>query len=256
MVSALVVNNHSAEIISSLLRADFIYMAPPFLAYYAADTNNATLLRESVRQCGHYRQVLQAKSTASYDGVWEHIIGPQHLDQGLWSTGNGWAVGGMARVLATVMKAPIARNAAWRREAVEDLTQWIKEIVDGAMGAPADGGLLRNYLNDVETGHGFGEVAGSSMISAVIYRMAILRPQEFGRRYIEWADDVRHVLGGNDEQGNPHITDTGIATPAVNPLDWNDTNPLTTGSPEGQAFVSLMYAAWRDCVWAGKCSRR
>lgn len=142
----------------SLLRADFIYMAPPFLAYYAADTNNATLLHESVQQCGHYRQVLQAKSTASYDGVWEHIIGPQHLDQGLWSTGNGWAAGGMARVLATVMKAPVAKNAVWRREAVQDLTQWIKEIVDGAMGAPRDGGLLRNYLNDVETGHGFGEV--------------------------------------------------------------------------------------------------
>jgi len=86
--------------------------------------------------------------------------------------------------------------------------------------------------------------------------MAILQPHTFGKRYIKWADGIRHVLGENDAQGNPHITNLGIATPAVNPLDWNDIIPLTTGSPEGQAFVSLMYAAWRDCVWADKCSRR
>ncbi|KAG6807384.1 hypothetical protein H0H93_001641, partial [Arthromyces matolae] len=73
------------------LWADFMYMAPPFIAYYAADTNDASLLQESVNQCSLYRQILQSNTTASYHGVWEHIIGPQSQDTGIWSTGNGWA---------------------------------------------------------------------------------------------------------------------------------------------------------------------
>ena len=41
-----------------------------------------------------------------------------------------------------------------------------------------------------------------------------------------------------------------IATPAMNPLNWHDTTPYTSGSPEGQ---DLVFAAWRDCVYAEVC---
>ncbi|KAG7441253.1 uncharacterized protein BT62DRAFT_956103 [Guyanagaster necrorhizus] len=235
---------------------DFIYMAPPFIAYYAADTFNISLLHESYKQCGYYREVLQATniSSESYDGVWMHIIGPQSQDAGLWSTGNGWAAGGMARVLATIMKAPAASLASWRQEAIDDLTKWIQEIVHGVMGSPTTEGLARNYLDDVwEDGHGFGEISGTSMIASVIYRMAVLQPDIFNTTYISWADGVRGTLSGTDSQGNPHVTTNGTVTPAVNPLAWLDTEPWTAGSPEGQCFVVLMYAAWRDCVYAGKC---
>ncbi|KAK0200675.1 hypothetical protein DFS33DRAFT_1265762 [Desarmillaria ectypa] len=235
---------------------DFLYMAPPFIAYYAADTSNVSLLHESYKQCGLYREVLQATniSSESYDGVWMHIIGPQSQDVGLWSTGNGWAAGGMARVLATIMKAPVATLASWRQEAIDNLTEWIKEIVDGVIGSPIIGGLARNYLDDVwEDGHGFGEISGTSMIASVIYRMAVLQPNLFNQTYVLWADQVRATLAGNDTEGNPHIITNGTVTPAVNPLGWGDTKPWTAGSPEGQCFVVLMYAAWRDCVYAGKC---
>ncbi|KAK0445631.1 uncharacterized protein EV420DRAFT_1648351 [Desarmillaria tabescens] len=220
------------------LWSDFIYMAPPFIAYYAADTLNVSLLHESYKQCGYYREVLQATniSSESYDGVWMHIIGPQSQDVGLWSTGNGWAAGGMAR------------------EAIDNLTKWIKEIVDGIMGSPTTEGLVRNYVDDIRgDGHGFGEISGTSMIASVIYRMAVLQPESFNQTYISWADDVRATLSGNDTEGNPHVTANGTVTPAVNPLGWLDTEPWTAGSPEGQCFVVLMYAAWRDCVYAGKC---
>ncbi|KAG7443252.1 uncharacterized protein BT62DRAFT_337855 [Guyanagaster necrorhizus] len=239
------------------LWADFIYMAPPFIAYYAADTGNVSLLHESYKQCRYYREVLQAANISGepYDGVWMHIIGPQNQDVGLWSTGNGWAAGGMARVLATIMKAPISRDAAWRGEAIDDLTAWIREIVDGVVGSPPTmEGLARNYLDDVwGDGHGFGEISGTSLIASVIYRMAVLRPRVFGWEYIEWADGVRATLGGDDSEGNPHVTGNGTVTPAVNPLGWLDTVPWTAGSPEGQCFVVLMYAAWRDCVSDGEC---
>ncbi|KAJ7437422.1 hypothetical protein FB451DRAFT_1451717 [Mycena latifolia] len=247
------------------LWADFMYMAPPFLAFYAADTNNATLLEAAYLQCGLQREVLLLGSNSSTpspvgisqtDGRWHHIVGPQSAEPGLWSTGNGWAAMGMARVLATVLKAPVARHTTWQAPATADLTAWIKEIVDGARGSPLDGGLLRNYLNDTTTGHGFGEISGSSMLAAVAYRMAVLAPSAFPvSTYVAWADTIRAELGANDAAGSPHVTADGIVTPAVNPLGWGDTAPWTTGSPEGNNFVVLLYAAWRDCIWAGVCSQ-
>jgi rhamnogalacturonyl hydrolase YesR len=221
-------------------RADFMFMAPPFIAYFAADTNNASLLETAYRQCGLYREVILFGSdnatfapvgTSPTNGSWHHIVGPQSADPGLWSTGNGWAAMGMARVLATVLKAPVARGTAWRKDAIRDLTAWIKEIVDGARGQPADGGLLRNYLNDISgDGHGFGEISGSAMLAAVAYRMVVHAPGVFdAETYVTWADSIRTVLGGSDALGSPHVTSEGIVTPAVNPLGWSDTAPWTAG---------------------------
>ncbi|KAJ4477455.1 hypothetical protein J3R30DRAFT_220920 [Lentinula aciculospora] len=240
------------------LWADWMYMAPPFLAYYAADTYNSSLLRSAVDQCGFYGQALQsnASSSVSYHGLWEHIVGPQSADFGLWGTGNGWATAGMTRVLATVMNAPSLVTYGWKDEAVSNLTSWIQEIVDGAMGAPMVDGLLRNYLNDTSSdGLGFGDISSSSLIASVAYRMAVLQPQTFGSAYIQWAEGIRTTLAGNDTAGNPHVTSNGTVTPAVNPLNWYDTAPYTAGSPEGNNFVVLMYAAWRDCIIASVCSQ-
>ncbi|KAJ6550266.1 hypothetical protein B0H19DRAFT_951941 [Mycena capillaripes] len=248
------------------LWADFMYMAPPFIAYFGAASNNASLLETAYLQCGLYREVLLLGSNASAfapagtsttNGLWHHIVGPQSAEPGLWSTGNGWAAMGMARVLATVLKAPAAQGAPWRAAAVRDLTAWIKEILDGARAAPTADGLLRNYLNDTSgDGHGFGEISGSAMLAAVAYRMVVHAPEAFGADvYAAWADGVRGVLGGEDAEGKPHITSNGTATPAVNPLGWGDVAPWTAGSPEGNNFVVLLYAAWRDCIFAGKCKK-
>ncbi|KDR72670.1 hypothetical protein GALMADRAFT_142965 [Galerina marginata CBS 339.88] len=237
------------------LWADFMYMAPPFLAYYAADKGDNQLLQDTVQQCALYRQILKANTTDPTNGIWMHIIGPENQDTGYWSTGNAWAAAGMTRVLATVTKATTISNEGWRQQAITQLTGYIKEILDGALKASQDGGLLRNYLNDVSgDGMGFGEISGSSLLAATVYRMAVLQPTVFTSKYIIWADKLRAALAGNDANGNPHITSTGVVTPAVNPMSWKDTNPFTTGSPEGQSFVVLMYAGWRDCVKAGRCS--
>ncbi|KAJ7680624.1 hypothetical protein DFH06DRAFT_1163726 [Mycena polygramma] len=255
--------SHRADVAE--LWADFIYMAPPFIAYFAAESNNASLLETAYLQCGLYREVLLFGSNASTfspprtsvtNGLWHHIVGPQSAEPGLWSSSNGWAAAGMARVLATIIKAPIALGTSWRATAIADLTAWIKEIVDGARASPMDGGLLRNYLNDTTTGNGFGEISGSSLIAAVAYRMVVLTPHAFpATTYVSWADSIRSEFGSNDTTGNPHITTNGTATPAVNPLAWLDTTPFTAGSPEGNNFVVLLYAAWRDCVFSGLCRK-
>ncbi|KAF7307758.1 hypothetical protein MKEN_01135900 [Mycena kentingensis (nom. inval.)] len=216
------------------------------------------------RDCGLQRQVLlfldnsstpSAPFTSATKGSWHHIIGPQSYEPGLWSTGNGWAAGGMARILATIMKAPVAKHAPWKKEAITDLTNWIKEIIDGAMASPHEPGLLRNYLNDTVSAHGFPEISGSSLLAATALRMAVLAPGTFGQEYIDWANEIRCTLGMVDDNDEPVHVINGVVTPAVNPLGWGDTAPWTTGSPEGNVFVVLLYSAWRDCIYAGLCEK-
>ncbi|PSN63409.1 Six-hairpin glycosidase [Corynespora cassiicola Philippines] len=216
------------------LWADFIYMVPPFLAYYAVAFDDVGLLKEAALQCEHYRDVL-----ATEDGAWLHIVGDHVNDRKLWSTGNAWAAAGMARVLATMRKGPKVG------ETVEEqglLVGMIKEIVDGVIRLDEDeSGLLRNYLNLTEW---WGEVSGTSLLAATAFRMAVLEPGAFGSEYTDWAKRKMDVVDGKIDQ------ETGIVSPAVNPLNWNDMEPYTTGSPEGQAFVVLLHAAYRD--WKGE----
>ncbi|KAG6836794.1 hypothetical protein H0H93_003040 [Arthromyces matolae] len=257
--------------------ADFVSMAPPFLAYYAADTANITGLQEAVYQCSAYRQILHYNTSsldATFTGLWDHILGPTYnVDAGLWSTGNAWAASGITRVLATVIKAPQIKGsthnetlsiAQWRESAKGELTTLVKEIIDAVIDsgeASYENGLVRNYFNNPTI---FGETSGSSLFAAVIYRLVVLLPNVFGKsspagkKYINWAEGIRKTLGGTfvaPDGTNMTLVDrtNGTVRPAVNPLGWGDTAPFMTGSPEGQSMVTMLYAAWRDCRLAKKC---
>lgn len=109
-------------------RSDSVYMFPPFLAYYAGTTRNATLLAFTVRQLELYTAGLSGNG-----GTWEHIVGGKE-DPGHWSSGNGWAAMGMTRVLATVVNGPW--DSATKAAYVGKLTGWIKELIDGAIASP------------------------------------------------------------------------------------------------------------------------
>jgi len=216
------------------LWADEVYMAPPFLAYYAVDTANLTLARESARQCLLYRDVLVTPT-----GPWYHITGPQTKDFGLWSTGNGWAAAGMARVLATLRQSPFNKDT---KSEQSGLVAAIKHIIDSAIALDTDSsGLLRNYLNDTTW---FGEISGTAILTATTFRLAVLAPDSFDGEYTNWAEKKLDLV-----DAGINVT-TGIVAPAINPLDWHDQTPFLTGSPEGQSFVVLMHAAYRD--WKAK----
>jgi len=101
---------------------------------------------------------------------------------------------------------------------------------------------------------GFGEISGSTLLAAVVYRGTTVLPGQFGKKYVDWADKVRKTLGRKDKAGKAHVDGQGNVTPAVNPLDWHSTVPFTTGSPEGNSFTVMLYAAWRDCLLANKCT--
>ncbi|KAL6881717.1 hypothetical protein HDV57DRAFT_497127 [Trichoderma longibrachiatum] len=220
------------------LWADNMAMSFPFLAYLAVQQNSTSLMSTTVQQCGLQREILKPSNSLS----WQHIIGPQSQDTGLWSTGNGWAAYGMVRVLHTLQKWDVS-SASMTAEAAQ-LKGWIKEILDGAMQAGSDGGgLLRNYLNDASW---FGEISGTAVLSAVAYRMAVNDPAMFPQSYVAWADANRRTLA-TKQDGD------GLFSPAVNPYDWHDRDEYTAGSPEGQAFAVYLYTAYRDCVNAGVC---
>lgn len=66
-------------------RSDFVYMVPPFLAYYGALTANYTLINEAYVQCRLYRQYLRDDESS---GLWRHIVqGSEVTDPRFWATG-------------------------------------------------------------------------------------------------------------------------------------------------------------------------
>ncbi|KAI5861900.1 hypothetical protein GGS23DRAFT_611022 [Durotheca rogersii] len=239
------------------LWADFVYMAPPTLAYWAVQTRDPDLLAAAVEQCLLYGDVLGVgRSTAAgegrdaaggnaTDGLWRHIVGPQSEDLGLWSTGNAWAAAGMSRVLATAAGSGLGLGggaAAADDLLLRRLRDSIRGILDAAMrldAAEPGEPLLRNYLDDATW---FGELAGTTLLAATAYRMARLAPAEFGARYVRWADAKRRAA-------EARVDARGLLAPVVNPLDWRDRTPRSE-SPEAQSFAVLMFAAHRDYLAA------
>lgn len=151
-----------------------MYMAPPFIAYYGPAFDSDETLRYAAEQSGLYREVLKA-DIADGDvssGAWQHIIGPETQDTGIWSTGNGWAAMGMARVLGTLLHWHPADTSDDSQK--RDLFTWIGEILQGAMSSSKDDGLLRNYLNDDSW---FGEISGTALLTATVYRVAVMQEE-------------------------------------------------------------------------------
>ena len=226
------------------LWSDAVFMFPPFLAYYAVATKDLELMREAVRQCELYRDVLLIKD-GSRTGLWKHIVGPsEKADDGAWSTGNAWAAYGMARVRATVAGWETSKEVM--QNEVLALDGYIMEILEGAINTDNDeSGLLRNYLGSRDW---FGETSGTALMTAAAYRMAkFMGPGPERVKILRWADQKRRIVA-------EAVDEDGIAKPAVNPLKHDQREPLEGLSPEGESFLLLMGAAWRDCICAKVCS--
>ncbi|KAL6712036.1 hypothetical protein ACN47E_003079 [Coniothyrium glycines] len=226
----------SHRVAEASIWADFIYMVPPFFAYYGVFTDNIGHVHEAVRQCELYRDILKTES-----GPWKHIVNAEgtepdlKTDPGLWSTSNAWAAAGMARVLATIQKS---KYAAQMKSEQDSLVHMTKEIIDGAIKFDTDdSGLLRNYLDDDSW---FGEVAGTALLAAATFRIAVLALGSFEVKHTDWAQRKVEIVS------NFVDANTGIAAPVVNSLSEGQRTPLNGINPEGQAFVVLLYAAWRD----------
>lgn len=205
-------------------------MVPPFLAYYGYMHANQTLLEEAYTQCSLYRQGLQDPATK----LWRHIVqGEGTSDPGLWATGNAWAAAGMLRVLATILRSPFSDQMAAQRA---DLQTWTDEILSAASERKAKDGLVHNYIDNTTT---FEDTAGSTLLAAAAYRMANLGLSD---AHVGFANQIHSTVAAR------YINSTGYLTHAVDPLDFGK---MGTTSPEGQAFVLLMQAGYREYTASG-----
>ncbi|KAJ1305655.1 hypothetical protein OPQ81_000651 [Rhizoctonia solani] len=179
------------------LWSDYIYMVPPFLAYYGASTSNRTLLAEAHNQIKLYRDVLLDKPT----GLWQHIRQGSFEDRGLWSTGNGWAAMGMMRVAATIRAAGYADEFT---DELKELDNWTGEILDSMWPLLTDEGLFYNYANNSKT---FLDGASTALMAASTYRAAVLFNNT---KWIDEAEKVYDVIGGGGT--NSTSTSTSAST--------------------------------------------
>jgi rhamnogalacturonyl hydrolase YesR len=213
--------------------ADFVYMVPPFLAYYGFATNNQTLLQFAYDQCRLYRQGLQDTNTK----LWRHIAGGEGngiSDNGLWATGNAWATAGMLRVAATIQRSQFKDQM---KDQVDDLGDWVEEIIVAAKSRTTSSGLVRNYI-DVSSS--FPETAGSTLLAYSALRLATMG---FTNDHVGFANQIHSTVIGS------HIASNGTLTEAVDPLVWDRQG--TNGSPEGLSFVLLLQAAYNEYRAAG-----
>lgn len=215
------------------LWADSISMVPPYLSYRAVAIDDQSLLREACRQCELYEEILRPQR---HQPLWQHIVGPQAQDLGKWSTGNGWIAAGLCRTFATIKKWEKSKDWVSEQDRLKDS---IMGILKGVVltSKTEDPSLLRNYLDDSTS---FGETAGTAVLGAVAYRMAVLIPEEIEGTYTAFAEACwRAIVAHTDKE-------SGTVGPTVDPLDWKSRESIQDGSSEGHSFAVMLFAARRD----------
>ncbi|KAG6908570.1 hypothetical protein DXG01_004128 [Tephrocybe rancida] len=229
------------------LWSDFVYMVPPFLAYYGMISQNRTLLLEAYNQIKLYRSHLQDTSAGN---LWKHVLlGASGNDEGHWSTGNAWAAAGMLRVLGTYKNSEFANTL---KNEQKDLAAWTLEI-HAAMYPHLDSSsnLFPNYASQPPTAEGnFLDASSTALLASTVYRLSLIRGTH---TYLPFAERTRKALSAanTDSSSNSslqHFDADGWLTPVVNPHSYGQQG---SQSPEGQAFVVEMQAAWRDWVADG-----
>ncbi|KAH9814594.1 hypothetical protein DFH28DRAFT_1027724 [Melampsora americana] len=220
------------------LWSEVMYMIPPFIAYYGAQTLNITLLQLAYDQIRLYRTAMQDPVTKT----WRHILfGDQAAqDPGLWSTGNGWVAAGLMRVFATMQNI---RDDSLRSETVAwqvEIISWVLEIINGGFQFQSTASwLLPNYF--AANTSTYDDVSGTALLASAAYRLVSLKPSTASKLPMDSIDRARiQIL-------HKHVDlKTGIVSPVVNPQNMTGPIPLksTEVSAEAQAVVLLMISGW------------
>ena len=198
-----------------LIWVDSMYMLPPFLA-------RAGEYDEALRQLDGYWDILHTPENGLLSHQWSDREG-RFLRRAAWAVGNGWAMAGMARVIALLPAAHPGRARLIRR---------VQALISAALPHQLPDGAFRDVLDDPIT---FREVNFAQMLAYTIYRGvsggwldAALLPHAEKSRAAALAEVDRYGLVRN-VCGTPHFDRPGVA-------------------PEGQAFHLLMEAARAACA--------
>ncbi|KAK2467552.1 hypothetical protein APHAL10511_000407 [Amanita phalloides] len=242
------------------LWSDFVYMVPPFLAYYGVMTSNYTLVQQAYAQIKLYRNYLRDPYA---NGLWKHVLlGSSGIDEGHWSTGNAWAAAGMLRVLATVKSSQYATSL--QSEQI-DLADWVIEIQNAMYSYLDSTYIFGNYPNQHISHPNFYDAASTAMLTSTVYRLSLLWGYH---KHLPIAERSRQALFSQNSSLSStsdstsdsnssfftalsdmnHFTPDGYLRPVVDPRSFGTEGNV---SAEGQAFVIELHSAWRDWVAAG-----
>jgi len=193
-----------------LIWVDSMYMLPPFLA-------RAGEFDEAMRQLDGYWATLHTPENGLLAHQWSDAS-HRFLRKDAWAVGNGWAMAGMARVIALLPKKHPGRARLISR---------MKALIEASLPYQMDDGAFHDVLDDPTT---FREVNFAQMLAYTIYHGvaggwldAALLPYAEKARTAALAEVDAYGLVRN-VCGAPHFDKPGVA-------------------PEGQAFHILMEAA-------------
>ena len=193
-----------------LIWVDSMYMLPPFLA--AAGEYD-----EALHQLDGYWDVLYTPENGLLAHQWSDKESCFHR-RDAWAVGNGWAMAGMARVIARLPEDHPGRARLISR---------VRRLITAAVPCQMDDGAFHDVLDAPST---FREVNFAQMLAYTIYRGvqggwldASLLPYAEKARAAALAEVDTYGLVRN-VCGAPHFDKPGVA-------------------PEGQAFHILMEAA-------------
>ncbi|KAH9963396.1 Six-hairpin glycosidase [Lactifluus volemus] len=207
------------------LWSDFIYMAPPFIAYYGALQGGLmghALLRTAHEQVRLYRDVLFDADV----GLWRHIALGNGTDPTHWATGNAWAAAGALRVWATIEQSCVADMTLQQGHLIE----WVRETLDGVWQFQQANGTLLNYIDQPGS---FADTSSTALLAASTFRYASITGDD---TYIPAAIRALELIRCS-------IDDQGWLGGTVDPETFSSPSPPGQHSPEGQSFVLLLEAA-------------
>ena len=195
---------------SRMIWVDSMYMLPPFLA-------RAGEYDEAMRQLDGYWDILYTPENGLLAHQWSDAE-ERFLRRDAWAVGNGWAMAGMARVIALLPENHPGRARLIRR---------VQQLIGAALPCQMDDGAFPDVLDDPAT---FREVNFAQMLAYTIYRGvqegwldASLLPHAEKARAAALAEVDQYGLVRN-VCGAPYFDKPGVA-------------------PEGQAFHILMETA-------------
>lgn len=179
--------SHLAAPGPSQIWSDSVYMGPPALAAHALSSLSSTQLLESaldqVILMTHYLRLDSGLLAHNYDCATRAF--PPATTNGMngcrpWGIGNGWACGGIIRILQTIHRS--FNRAPWLSKWLHRDTQGpqrvqrvyniLLDILDSCLPhqRPADG-LFHNIIDDPTT---FVEVGLAQILAATVYRLLLL----------------------------------------------------------------------------------
>ena len=193
-----------------LIWVDSMYMLPPFLA-------RAGYTEEALLQLDGYWETLYIPESGLLAHQWSDAE-ERFIRRDAWAVGNGWAMAGMARVIALLPEEHPGRNRLISR---------VQQLIEASLSYQMDDGAFHDILDDPTT---FREVNFAQMLAYTIYRGVVggwldaaLLPYAEKARSAALAEVDTYGLVRN-VCGAPHFDKPGVA-------------------PEGQAFHILMEAA-------------